>query len=65
MKKLLSNKNCSETWKVINKILHPSPTSVKVDPGEVNKFFNQTARRSPKDDQECEVQLFNRLNANY
>ena len=45
-KKLLSNKNCSETWKVINKILHPNPTSVKVDPSEVNKFFNQTATRT-------------------
>ena len=46
LKKLLLNKNCSETWKVINKILHPNPSTVKVDPDEVNTYFNQTAIRT-------------------
>ena len=36
LKKLFLNKNCSETWKVINKILHPNPSTVKVNPDEVN-----------------------------
>ena len=46
LKKLLSNKNCAETWKVINKILHPNPATVKVNPDEVNIYFNQTATRT-------------------
>ena len=46
VKKLLSNKNSSETWKVINKVLHPSPKAIKVDPDETNEFFNQTAIRT-------------------
>ena len=46
LKKLLSNKNSSETWRVIKKILHPNPSKVNVDPNEVNSFFNQTAVRT-------------------
>ena len=46
LKKLLSSKNCAETWKVINKILHPNPATVKVNPDEVNKYFNETATRT-------------------
>ena len=30
LKKLLASKNCAETWKVINKILHPNPATVKL-----------------------------------
>ena len=46
LKKLLASKNCAETWKVINKILHPNPATVKVNPDEVNKYFNETATRT-------------------
>ena len=46
LKKLLLNKDCSETWKVINKILHPNSSTVKVNPDEVNNYFNQTATRT-------------------
>ena len=38
LKKFLLNKDCSETWKVINKILHPNPPTVKVNPDEVNNY---------------------------
>ena len=41
-----SNKDSSETWKVITKILHPNSTSVKISPDEVNSFFNQTDTRT-------------------
>ena len=46
LRKLLSNKNSSETWKVINKVLHPKTKRVDVDPDEVNTFFNTTATRT-------------------
>ena len=36
----------SETWRAINKILHPNPLTVKVNPGEVNSYFNQTSTRT-------------------
>ena len=46
LKKLLLNKDSSETLKVITKILHPNSASVKVNPDEVNSFFNRTAIRT-------------------
>ena len=44
--KVLANKTSSETWKVINKILHPRLKRMDVDPHEINKFFNSTAVRT-------------------
>ncbi len=46
LRNLLANKSSSETWKTINKILHPKVNKVDVDPDEVNEFFNSTATRT-------------------
>ena len=46
LQNLLKNKSSSETWKVINKVLHPKSKKVNVDPDEVNAFFNSTATRT-------------------
>ncbi|XP_066928359.1 uncharacterized protein [Clytia hemisphaerica] len=46
LKKLLANKSSAETWKVINKLLHPRQKRMDVDPDEINKFFNSTAIRT-------------------
>ena len=46
LKSLLSNKSSSETWKVINKILHPPMKRIDVDPDDINQFFNTTAIRT-------------------
>ena len=51
LKNLLSNKSC--TLKVINKILHPNPATVKVNPDEVNNVFIQTATRTTGKAAEC------------
>ena len=42
LKKLLLNKDSSETWKVITKILHPNSTSVKINPDEVKLTASST-----------------------
>ena len=46
MKKLLNNKDNKEVWKVINKILHPNPKNIQVNPDELNTFFNKSATRT-------------------
>lgn len=47
LKKLLNNKSNKETCKkVINKILHPNPKNVRVNPDEINTFFNKIAVRT-------------------
>ena len=46
LKNLLANKSQAETWKVINKLLHPRQKRMDVDPDEINKFFNSTAIRT-------------------
>ncbi|XP_057292292.1 uncharacterized protein LOC130614818 [Hydractinia symbiolongicarpus] len=42
----LKNKSTKDVWKVINKILHPNPKNVNVNPDAVNEFFNSTATRT-------------------
>ena len=46
LRNLLSNKSSSETWKTINKVLHPKSVNVDVDPDELNAFLNTTATRT-------------------
>ena len=48
LRNLLSNKSSSETWKTINKVLHPKSVKVDVDPDEVNAFLNTTAEQPAK-----------------
>ena len=48
IRNLLSNKSSSETWKTINKVLHPKSVKVDVDPDEVNAFLNTTAEQPAK-----------------
>jgi exonuclease III len=45
-KKLLMNKSSKIVWKTINKILHPNPKNINVDPDAINQFFNDTATRT-------------------
>ena len=46
MERMLSSKKSKEVWKVIHRILHPSPQRITVQPDKLNNFFASTAERT-------------------
>ena len=46
MERMLSSKKSKEVWKVIHRILHPSPQRITMQPDKLNNFFASTAERT-------------------
>ena len=46
MERMLSSKKSKEVWKVIHRILHPSPQRITMQPDKLNSFFAFTAERT-------------------
>ena len=46
MERMLSSKKSKEVWKVIHRILHPSPQRITMQPEKLNNFFASTAERT-------------------
>ena len=42
----LSSKRPKEVWKVIHRVLHPSPKPIREDPEKLNRYFISTATRT-------------------
>ena len=46
MERVLSSKKSKEVWKVIHRIVHPSPQRITMQPDKLNNFFASTAERT-------------------
>lgn len=46
MTKALSSKRSKEVWRVVHRILHPSPQPIRACPNELNCHFANTAQRT-------------------
>ena len=46
MERMWSSKKPKEVWKEINRILHPSPQRITMQPDKLNNFFASTAERT-------------------
>ena len=46
MANALSSKHPKEAWKVIHRVLHPSPKPLREDPEKLNRYFISTAART-------------------
>ena len=46
MERMLSSNKSKEVWKVIHRILYPSPQRITMQPDKLNNFFASTAERT-------------------
>ena len=46
MANALSSRRPKEVWKVIHRVLHPSPKPLREDPEKLNRYFISTATRT-------------------
>ncbi|CAH3046379.1 unnamed protein product [Porites lobata] len=43
----LSSKRPKEIWRVIHRVIHPSPRPISADPDQLNRYFIKTTERTP------------------
>ena len=71
MERMWSSKKPKEVWKEINRILHPSPQRISMQPDKLNNFFASTAERTISinahhvDDYALIINLIQSLPANF
>ncbi|PFX25164.1 hypothetical protein AWC38_SpisGene10187 [Stylophora pistillata] len=71
MERILSSKKPKEVWRVIHRILHPSPQRITMQPDKQNNFFASTAERTiginahHVDDHASIINLIQSLPANF
>ena len=42
----LSSKRPKEVWRVIHRVIHPSPRPISADPDQLNRYFIKTTERT-------------------